>query len=116
MSAYLSLLPKKPSFSQKGLKGFQFPLSIKKFEIYFVDVSKGHDTYIISKKITHTYYILQGKGTFDISGKITRVKKGMMISVPPKIEYTYSGFMKFLLIMNPPWFEGNEIVTKKNLK
>ncbi len=39
---------------------------------------------------------------------------GMMIEVPPQVEYVYSGKMKLLLIMSPPWFKGNETITKKN--
>jgi mannose-6-phosphate isomerase-like protein (cupin superfamily) len=104
----------KPTFSQKGLDGFQFPLENKNVEVYFVDVKKGHDTFIISKKITHIYYILEGEGFFTINGERIDVKEGSVVEVPPDIEYTYSGSMKLLLIMNPPWFEGNEEVTKKN--
>ncbi len=114
MKKYIKDKPEKPSFSQKGLDGFKFPLSNKEVEIYFVDVTKGHNTYIISKKITHVYYILEGSGFFDIGGIKHNANSGMMIEVPPNIEYTYSGKMKLLLIMNPPWFKGNEVITKKN--
>ena len=112
--AYVKEIPEKPSYSQKGLDGYKFPLANREVEIYFVDVKKGHDTYIISKKITHIYYILEGSGFFDIDGKRIDVKTGMLIEVPPNVEYTYSGKMKLLLIMNPPWFKGNEIITRKN--
>jgi quercetin dioxygenase-like cupin family protein len=79
-----------------------------------VDVTRGHDHYFISKKIRHTYYVLEGEGFFEINGEKIRVKNGAMISIPPKMEYAYSGKMRFLLILNPPWFKGNEIITRKN--
>ena len=114
MTNYIRKKPNKPTFSQKGLDGYKFPLSNEEVEVGFVDVKKGHDNYIISKKITHIYYILEGKGFFDIEGVRHDVKPGMLIEIPPNVEYAYSGKMKLLLIMNPPWFEGNEIITKKN--
>ena len=83
-------------------------------EVYFVDVKQGHDTYFISKKCTHTYYVIEGEGFFDIDGSRHEAKGGMLFEVPPNVEYTYSGKMKLLLIMNPPWFRGNEEITKKN--
>ena len=104
----------KPTFVQKGLKGYIYPLLNKKLEIYFVDVKTGHDTHIISKKITHIYYTLEGKGNFDINGVKRKIKTGDLIEILPHVEYAYSGKMKLLLIMNPPWFKENEIITKKN--
>lgn len=107
-------LPSEPTFAQKGLKGFRYPLQTKDYEVYLVEVSKGHDDYIISEKITHTYYLLEGAGFFDIKGENRELKAGELIEVPPGVEYTYSGQMKLLLVMSPPWFEGNEKITKKN--
>ena len=107
-------IPEKPSFQQKGLKGYAYPLANKELEIYYVDVSQGHDTYIISKKCFHIYYILEGEGVFEIKNETKRVSKDSLVEVPPNTEYTYSGKMKLLLIMNPPWCEGNETITKKN--
>ena len=86
----------------------------KDFEIYLVDVKEGHDNFIISKKITHVYYILEGEGSFEVDGEKTEVKSGVLVEVPRNVEYAYSGKMKLLLFMSPPWFEGNEDITKKN--
>ncbi len=107
-------LPEKPAFMQEGLKGFKYPLENSEVEVYYVDVTQGHDTYIISKKCFHIYYVLEGKGTFDIGNCLTKTSKRDLIEVLPNTEYTYSGNMRLLLIMNPPWFEGNEKVTKRN--
>jgi mannose-6-phosphate isomerase-like protein (cupin superfamily) len=112
--SYVLTKRKKPSYTQRGLKGFKFPLKNKKVEVYFVDVERGHDTFIISKKITHVYYVIEGKGYFTISGRKYNVEPGMVVEVPPNVEYSYSGTMKLVLIMFPPWFKGNEKITRKN--
>jgi mannose-6-phosphate isomerase-like protein (cupin superfamily) len=104
----------KPSFSQIGLRGYGFNLSNKDLEIYYVDVTLGHDTYITSKECFHIYYILDGEGTFDLNSAIVEVTKGDLVEVKPGIKYTYSGQMKLLLVMNPPWFEGNEEIHENN--
>jgi len=114
MNKFIINLSKKPAFCQKGLIGYTFPIKNKKIGLHFIDVKKGHDTFIISKKCNHIYYILSGNGSFEIKGRIFKVKKEMMVNVPTKIEYTYSGKMKLFLIMLPPWFRGNEIVIKNN--
>ena len=104
-----------PCFTGKGLKGYQFgPLRNQEVEIHFVDVVKGHDTFFISKRLTRLYYVLEGKGYFTIENQKYDVEPGMLVEVPPNIEYSYSGSMKLLLIGNPRWFKGNEEVTKKN--
>ena len=69
---------------------------------------------MISKKITRIYYILEGEGYFTIDNHKYDVRPSMLIEVPPNVEYSYSGKMKLLLIGNPRWFKGNEVVTKKN--
>lgn len=114
MDKFTRKLPNKPSFSQKGLSGYHFQTKNRDVEVYFLDVKQGHESYFISKKCTHIYYVIEGKGFFDIDGSKYEVKPGMLIEVPPNVEYTYSGKMKLLLIMNPPWFKGNEKFTKKN--
>lgn len=107
-------LPDKPSFSQKGLSGYKFPLKNHDIEVYFVDVVQGHESYFISKKCTHIYYVIEGEGFFDINGKKQDAKEGLLIEVPPNVEYTYSGRMRLILIMSPPWIKGNEEITRRN--
>lgn len=114
MNKYLKLVPSEPTFKQVGLKGFRLELSNPNLEIYEVDIEKGHDNFIVSQKITHIYYVIDGSGSFCLNGKKFRVKIGNIIEVPPEVEYTYSGRMKLLLILTPPWFKGNEIITKPN--
>ncbi len=112
---YVLTLPTSASFVLKGLKGYQFePVKNQELDIYFLDVEKGHDTFIRSKKITRIYYVLEGKGYFSIENERYDVGPGMLVEVTPNLEYSYSGTMKLLLISNPRWFSGNEEVTKKN--
>lgn len=114
MKDYIKKLPNKPSFYQKGFEGYKYSLQNRNIEISIIDSEKGHDTFIISKKCTHVYYILKGRGFFTINGKKYKVGMNYLVEVPPKVEYTYTGKMKIILIMNPPWFAGNEKITKNN--
>lgn len=103
------------SFNCKGLVGYTFgPLKQQDLEIYYIDVQKGHDTFMISKKITRTYYILSGDGYFTIDGHRYNVNPGMLVEVPPKVEYSYSGTMKLVALSRPRWFSGNDTHTKWN--
>lgn len=111
---YIKNKPSEPTFTQKGFKGYKFPLFNKNLEVAFVDVTQGHDNCVVSKDITHIYYILEGKGSFTINDKVQEVGLGTLIEVPPDTEFAYSGNMKLLLVMNPPWYEGHETIIKSN--
>jgi SAM-dependent methyltransferase/mannose-6-phosphate isomerase-like protein (cupin superfamily) len=113
--AYVYSPPISASFTGKGLLGYTFgPLQKKDLEIYYVEVEKGHDTFMISKKITRIYYILEGSGRFTIGDDRYDVSPGMLVEVPPKIEYCYSGKMTLLAFSTPRWFSGNDTFTKWN--
>jgi mannose-6-phosphate isomerase-like protein (cupin superfamily) len=113
--SYVLTAPSAPSFVMKGLKGYQFgPLKNDELDIYFIEVEKGHDTFIISKKLTRIYYILEGTGYFIIKNQRYEVAPGMLVEIPPNVEYTYSGKMKIFSVSCPRWFKGNEEVTRMN--
>jgi len=113
--SYVHSLPTSVSFTGKGLLGYTFgPLNQKDLDIYYVEVEKGHDTFMISKKITRTYYILSGSGYFTIADHRYDVSPGMLVEVPPKVEYCYSGKMRLIAFSRPRWFVGNETFTKWN--
>ena len=60
---YTYSLPASMSFTGKGLLGYSFgPLNQKDLEIYYIEVEKGHDTFMVSKRITRTYYVRSGNG------------------------------------------------------
>src|SRR5215813_4905595 len=96
--------PTAASFTGKGLLGYKFgPLD-----------QKDHDVFMISKKITRTYYVISGNGYFVIDKKRYDISAGMLMEVPPRVEYCYSGQMKLLVLSRPRWFNGNDTFTKWN--
>lgn len=112
---YIYSLPSSVSFSGKGLLGYTFgPLNQKDLEIYHIEVQKGHDFFMISKKITRTYYVLTGAGSFTIANAKYAVQAGMLVEVPPGLEYCYSGKMTMICISKPRWFAGNDKATRWN--
>jgi SAM-dependent methyltransferase len=112
---YTYTLPKLTSFTVTGLEGYSFgPLHEKDLDIYYIESEKGHDTFMISKKITRTYYVLSGTGYFTIDNRRYDVCPGMLVQVPPKVEYTYSGKMTLLGFAHPRWFAGNDTHTRWN--
>jgi SAM-dependent methyltransferase len=112
---YTHSLPNLPSFEGKGLFGYTFgPLQQKDIEIYYIDVDGGHDTFMVSKRITRTYYVLCGNGYFTIGGRRYDTGPGMLVEIPPNVEYCYSGKMRLIGISKPRWFTGNDTHTKWN--
>src|SRR5580704_10616961 len=112
---YIYSLPTSASFTGKGLLGHSFgPLKQKDLDVYHIEVEKGHDVFMISKKITRTYYVLSGSGYFTIDNRKYDVQPGVLVEVPPKVEYCYSGKMTLLAFSNPRWFSGNDTFTRWN--
>lgn len=104
-----------PSFALKGMAGYEFrPLKDQEIAVHILDVHKGHDTFQISKALTRIYYIIEGKGVFTIDNQKYDVVSGLLVEVPPGVEYSYSGSMKIFLVSHPRWFEGNERTTRIN--
>jgi mannose-6-phosphate isomerase-like protein (cupin superfamily) len=113
--AYVLAASSTPSFVLMGLAGYEFqPLKDQDFAVHLVDVHKGHDTFMISKALTRIYYIIEGTGVFTIDNQKYDVAPGLVVEVPPGVEYSYSGSMKIFLVSHPRWFEGNERMTKMN--
>jgi mannose-6-phosphate isomerase-like protein (cupin superfamily) len=112
---YIVSVSSSPSFTGKGLVGYPFErLKNRDLEFCLIQVEKGHDTFQISKRIIRTYYVLEGKGYFTIENQNYNVEPGVLVEVPPKVEYSYSGTMKLLLISRPRLFEGNDKSTRLN--
>ncbi|MGO8927549.1 MAG: CheR family methyltransferase [Limisphaerales bacterium] len=112
---YTYSLPSSVGFTGKGLLGYTFgPLNQNDLEIYYIEVQKGHDFFMISKKITRTYYIISGSGYFTIANQKYDVQAGMLVEVPPKVEFCYSGKMTMIGISKPRWFGGNDKATRWN--
>jgi SAM-dependent methyltransferase len=112
---YIYTLPNSTSFTGIGLQGYSFgPLRQKDIDIYYIESERGHDTFMVSRKITRTYYILSGSGYFTIDGHRYDVCPGMLVEVPPKVEYSYSGRMTLIGFARPRWFSGNDTHTRWN--
>jgi mannose-6-phosphate isomerase-like protein (cupin superfamily)/SAM-dependent methyltransferase len=113
--AYTHSLPTTTSFEGKGLFGYTFgPLQKKDVDVYYVVVGGGHDTFMVSRKITRIYYVLEGNGYFTIGGRKYDVSSGMLVEVPPKVEYSYSGRMKLVVFASPAWSARNDTHTRWN--
>jgi SAM-dependent methyltransferase/mannose-6-phosphate isomerase-like protein (cupin superfamily) len=112
---YIHTPPTSASFTGKGLLGYSFgPLSQKDLEIYYIEVEKGHDTFMVSRKIKRTYYVLAGSGYFTIENRKYDVRPGMLVEVPTKVEFSYSGKMTLIAFSKPRWFSGNDTHTRWN--
>jgi len=113
--SYVLTASASPSFSLEGLAGYEYlPLKDKDFAVHLLEVHRGHDTYMISKALTRIYYVIEGSGAFTIDNRRYAVMPGVVVEVPPGVEYTYSGSMKMFLVSHPRWFQGNELVTRIN--
>jgi SAM-dependent methyltransferase len=112
---YIYSLPPLTAFDGRGLFGYSFgPLKQTDVDVSYIEVERGHDTFMISKKITRTYYVLSGSGHFTIADRRYDVSPGILVEVPPKVEYSYSGKMKLIAFSKPRWFMGNDTHTKWN--
>jgi len=112
---YVLAASSSPSFILEGLAGYEFhPLNDEDFAVHLLDVTKGHDTFMISKALTRIYYIIEGFGAFTIANQKYHVAAGLIVEIPPGVEYSYSGSMKILLVSHPRWFPGNELMTRNN--
>jgi SAM-dependent methyltransferase len=112
---YTYLLPTSTAFTGTGLEGYSFgPLRQQDIDVYYIESEKGHDTFMVSKKITRTYYVLSGEGYFTIDNSEYNVREGMLIEVPPNVEYTYSGRMKLIAFARPRWRAGADVHTRWN--
>jgi hypothetical protein len=76
---YIYSLPTSASFTGKGLLGYAFgPLKQKDLAINYIEVENGHDTFLVSNKITRTYYILYGNRYFTIDRGKYPVGRGVL--------------------------------------
>jgi CheR methyltransferase, SAM binding domain len=111
---YIHSLPPIRSFDGKGLFGYTFGPLQRDVDVYYVEVTGGHDTFMVSRKITRIYYVIEGDGYFTIDNHKYNVSSGALVEVPPKVEYSYSGRMKLVVFARPRWFAGNDTHTRWN--
>jgi len=111
---YVYTRPPSPSFEGRGLSGYTYGPLKQNLDVYYVEVEKGHDTFMVSDKISRTYYVLSGCGYFVIAGRKYDVTPGVVVEVPPKLEYTYSGTMSLVAFSTPRAFPTNDTLTRWN--
>ena len=112
---YVHRLSAWPSYAGVGVSCYDYgPLQDERLEVLYVHVYQGHDTFQISEKVTRVYYIASGSGCFTIAGGRYDVCQAMIVEVPPKIEYSYSGNMELVIFSTPRWFRGNDQSTRPN--
>lgn len=112
---YVYTLPAAVSFRGKGLFGYSFgPMKQKDLEVLYIESEKGHDTFMICKGVTRTYYVLAGSGTFTIEGREHSVCPGVLVEVPPGVEYSYSGRVTMLAFCKQSWFRRKDRFTRWN--
>src|SRR5580658_7795411 len=101
---YIYTLPASESFRGKGLFGYSFgALQQKDLEVLYIESETGHDTFMICRGVTRTYYILAGNGSFTIDGRVCAVAPGVLVEVPRGVEYSYSGRMTMLGFCKRHW-------------
>jgi len=102
--------PKKPTFDKVGIKGKIFPIKdlTDKIHYFLVTTEKGHTTTIIEHKCDFIYYILKGKGYFEINGKKENCSAGDLVVIPAGSAFTYKGKLKMIVTSTPPWKEDQE--------
>lgn len=115
MMPYIYTLPAFESFRGKGLFGYSFgALEQKDLEVLYIVSEAGHDTFMICRGVTRTYYVLAGNGSFTIDGRVYTVSPGVLVEVPRGIEYSYSGRMTMLGFCKRHRFHRKDTWTRWN--
>lgn len=110
---YIKRKPDEPSFVCKGFELYRCNMINQNCGVSYIECSKGHDTIVISD-CTHIYYVIEGNGDFEIDGKIYHASKNDVVEIPPHVDFTYTGTMKLLLVMNPPYSDETTKVLGMN--
>lgn len=107
---YVFHLPKEYSFEKVGIKGKTFNTKdlFEEAEFTVIETEKGHETLIREKECTFVYFILDGKGSFEIGGEIENCRRGDLVIVPKNTVFKYRGKMKMLLVSTPWWYAEQE--------
>lgn len=103
-------LPEELSFEKVGIQGRNFDSLhlTKDMQVSRIDTETGHETAIIEKESTFTYYILNGTGYFVIDGAQEDCQAGNLVVIPAGKKFIYKGNMQLLLICTPPWRQEQE--------
>ena len=98
-------LPKEYTFQAVGIRGTNFETKelCDRTKFFVIETETGHETRIREKECDFNYYVLEGKGNFEIDCKVEKCQKGDMIIIPRGSVFKYTGKMKLFLITDPYW-------------
>ena len=107
---YVFHLPEEYSFEKVGIRGTNFDTKnlSDKAKVAIIEIENGHETRIKEKECAFFYFILEGKGSFEIEDKIEECQKGDLVVIPDNTVFKYTGKMKMLLITTPWWYPEQE--------
>jgi len=106
---YVFHLPKEYSFEKGGIKGTNFDTKSlsNKAKFAIIETENGHET-SREKECTLFYFVLEGKGSFEIEDKVEECQKGDLVIEPKNSVFKYAGKMKMLLVTIPWWYPEQE--------
>lgn len=110
MKMHVLKLPKDYSFEKVGIKGKKFTVSeiSQKTGVCLIETRRGHETTIIEHKCDFIYYVLEGKGYFEINGKKENCASGELVVIPAGSKFRYIGKLRMLLVTTPAFYPEQE--------
>lgn len=110
MKTHVLKLPKDYSFEKVGIKGKKFSVAeiAQRTGVCQIETETGHETTIIEHKCDFIYYILEGKGYFEIDGQKENCIKGNLVVIPAGLPFRYVGRFKMLLVTTPAFYPEQE--------
>ena len=103
---YIKNINNKCTFSKNGFDVIIPSIKNNDISICFLETTKGRDNYCLLDKSTIFYYIIDGKGYFEIDNEIVEVSNNDLIEISPKSKYSYSGHLKMLEIQSSAFDES----------
>lgn len=110
MQSHILKKPLDYSFEKVGIKGKKYSVASisSKTGVCQIETEKGHETTIIEHKCDFIYYVLEGKGTFEIDGQMENCIEGDLVVIPAGSKFQYKGQLKMLLISTPAFYPEQE--------
>jgi mannose-6-phosphate isomerase-like protein (cupin superfamily) len=102
--------PENYSFDKIGHKGKIFPTTelTNKTQFVLMEVENKLEITLSQSECDFCYYILEGRGYFEINGVREECAVGDLVVIPAGNKFTFGGKMKMLLNSTPPWTEAQE--------
>lgn len=111
---YVYALPTSTTFKADRVAGDEYGPIKQKFDIYRISSTVEDHGCVMSRRVSTNYYVISGQGCFAIAGGRYDVTSGMLVEVPPKVEYSYSGSMELLCFHRRDWLKRNNTFKRCN--